>query len=42
MAYPNGSGTKISKQEYEIEYRDYIENISSPLADLGPRFVASE
>ena len=34
MAYPNGSGTRISKQEYETEYRDYIENSSTPLADL--------
>ena len=42
MAYSNGSGTRISKQEYEIEYRHYIENSSTPLADLGPRFVASE
>ena len=41
MAYPNGSGTRISKQEYETEYRDYIENSSTPLADLGPRFVRS-
>ena len=42
MAYSNGSGTRISKQEYETEYRHYIENSSTALADLGPRFVASE
>ena len=42
MAYSNGSGTRISKQEYETEYRHYIENSSTALADLGPQFVASE